>query len=650
MTEPIWSPSPQRIAQSAMHDYLHQISKQHPPHIISYQDLHSWSIEHPEAFWSSIWDYCGVIARHKGPISKRSSADMLGTSWFPEGRLNFAENLLNRPRQKIAISAYNESGKEETITQAELVERVRQMQGALLAMGIQPHDVVAAILPHSIDTVIAALAVTSIGAIWSSCATDFGSSAIYERFSQISPTILFAYTETIYHQKHHSAIEKIRTLVERVRSIKQVVTEVPIRNLRTGVATHIFSALCAQNSSHRLIFTPFPFNHPLYIVFSSGTTGKPKCMVHSAGGTLLQHLKEHRLHTNIGPQDNLLYYTNCGWMMWNWQLTALATGASLTLYDGSPLTPSPTQLLSITEQANVTVLGASARYFAALENAGVRLVQPDRLKTLHTILSTGSPLYPSQYDYIYSAIKSDICLASISGGTDILSCFALGNPLLPVYRGELTCIGLGMDVAVVDNHDRRLIDSQGMLACMQPFPSMPLYFLNDPDNRLYKKAYFSHGVDSWHHGDYALYTSRNTVCISGRYDAVLNPGGVRIGTGEIYQQLALIYYIKEAVAVSQQWQGDSRIILLLVIKAGTYLTAKRKQEIRMCLRQSLSPHHVPAHIIRVKAIPLTKSGKIMEKLIRNILNGIIPSNLSSVSNPEALKEYYRVHRFLTKHQ
>ena len=648
MTKPIWSPTPERIKQSAMYDYLQWVSKQQSNPITTYQALHNWSIRHPDAFWSSIWDYCGVIASHKGPISAKSSPDMLGTTWFPDGRLNFAENLLKRPRQPIAIAAYNESGGQETISQAKLMERVTQMQGALLAMGVQSHDVVAAIMPHTIDTVITALAVTSIGAIWSSCATDFGVDAIYERFSQISPKLLLAHTETIYHHKHHDALAKITTLVERIDSIKHVVTEVPLRNTQQAISYHVFNDLCAQHRNHKLTFPHLPFNHPLYIVFSSGTTGKPKCMVHGAGGTLLQHLKEHRLHTNIGPSDNLLYYTNCGWMMWNWQLSALATGASLTLYDGSPLTPTPSQLLSVAAQAKVTVLGASARYFAALENAGVNHTHCPPLDALHTILSTGSPLYPSQYDYIYTAIKPDIALASISGGTDILSCFTLGNPLLPVYRGELSCIGLGMDVAVVDNQDHRVVDTKGMLACMQPFPSMPLYFLDDPHHSRYRHAYFAHGTQSWHHGDYALYTNRHTMRIYGRCDAVLNPGGVRIGTGEIYQQLASIPYIAEAIAVGQLWQGDSRIILMVVMKPGCYLTKKRKEAMAHHLRQSLSPHHVPKHIFRVPGIPLTKSGKMMENLVRDILNGVTPSNLSSVNNLSVLAAYYRLQR-LVKH-
>lgn len=602
-----------------------------------YQVLHHWSITQPEAFWENICKYFSVDFTVAPRHILKNAASMLSAVWFEGAEFNFAQQLLKRRDQHPALISYTETQAKAVISYETLYERVAACQGGLMHAGIQAGDRVAAVMPNIPETIIAMLASTALGAIWSSCSPDFGVEAILDRFSQIQPKMLIITNAYQYNGKQYSCADKISRLAQSLDSLECIVVYSFIDIIdNTPLPPHATTWDQFITDHHNLIFKSLPFAHPLYILFSSGTTGQPKCIVHGAGGTLLQHLKELGLHTNIMPHDNLLFYTTCGWMMWNWMVSVLALGATLTLYEGAPAYPHAAHLFEIIEHEQVSIFGTSAKFISFLEKENINLSGDYLIPSLKTILSTGSPLLPKHYDFVYDHIKVDVQLSSISGGTDIVSCFALGNPLLPVYKGELQCLGLGMNVQVLNEQGKPIQEACGELVCTQPFPSMPIFFWNDPDKTDYNKAYFQRFLGVWAHGDFAQITTHKGLIIYGRSDATLNPGGIRIGTAEIYRQIETIREIGESVVVSQDWQDDVRIILFVTLKAGIILDKDLQERIRAVIKIQASPKHVPAKIIQVPDIPRTMNGKIVELAVRQIIHNQPILNKQVLANPEVL--------------
>ena len=643
MEKPIWQPSQAQVKQSNIYSFLQAVNRDTQQNLQSYLELYQWSKLQIELFWQMVWKFCGIKAQQQAHTILANSDKMPGAQWFQGAKLNFVENLLSRQDDKIALVFHSESYKRRILTYAELYKKVAQCANGLKEQGIKPGDHIAAYLPNTIETVIAMLATTSLGAIWSCCSPEFGVDAVVERFSQIRPKIFFAIDQQIFNGKTYHKLNKIKEIVEQLASVQQtiIVPSVPDRQVTSELKNHLlFDDFLSDDV--QITFPQFAFNHPLYVMFSSGTTGKPKCIVHGVGGTLIQHLKELVLHTDLTAADTMFYYTTSAWMMWNWMISSLAVGSTIILYDGSPTYPHFDALFDIIEQEGVSIFGTSAKYLSSLEKNHIKPNEKYDLSQLKTILSSGSPLNPGNYDYVYAHIKKDLMLCSISGGTDIISCFALGNPMLPIYRGELQSPGLGMDIDIFDEQGQSLLGEKGELVCKSPFPSMPLYFSNDPTGERYKQAYFAKFPGIWAHGDYAMLTKHGGLIIYGRSDTVLNPGGIRIGTAEIYQQVEKIDEIIESVVVGQQWHDDVRIILFVRLRKENKLTQQLKEKIKTQIHRQLSPRHVPSKIVQVNDIPKTMNGKIVELAIRNIIHGIPIKNKEAIANPQALKQFANI--------
>ncbi len=636
---PIWTPSLFRIADANLTRFMAFVAARGKP-ASSCEALHRWSIEEPAAFWDALWEFADVIGERGAGPALVDGARMPGARWFPGARLNFAENLLRGPEAEPAIVFRNERGDRRELTWGELRAESARIAAGLTRDGVTAGDVVAGYLPNVPEAVIAMLATASLGATWTSCSPDFGIQGVLDRFGQVKPKVLFTADGYRYAGKTMDSLSQVGRVLESLPSAERVVV-IPYVS-PAGIGETPAGALRFADYGERgatARFERLPFDHPLYILYSSGTTGVPKCIVHGAGGTLLQHLKEHLLHTDVKPGDRLFFFTTCGWMMWNWLASALASEATIVLYDGSPLHPGPEVLWQMAADEAVTIFGTSPRYLSALEQAGYRPRQRHGIATLRTVLSTGSPLGPEQYDFVAAAIGPDVQLASISGGTDIVSCFALGNPLLPVYRGELQCRGLGMKVEVRDESGRPVTGEKGELVCAAPFPSMPLGFWNDPDGSRYRAAYFERYPGVWHHGDYALLTERGGLVILGRSDAVLNPGGVRIGTAEIYRQVELVPEVQESVVIGQETGHDVRVVLFVRLRDGLILDAALTERIRRQIRANTTPRHVPAKILQVPEIPRTLSGKVVELAVREAVHGRPVKNTDALANPAALEHF-----------
>jgi acetoacetyl-CoA synthetase len=640
-SEPLWRPGRERIAASRISAFMREANARYGVALADYASLHAWSIAERAHFWRLLWDFARVRGA-PGEVVLEHGDRMPGARWFRDARLNFAENLLRRRDDGDAIVFRGEDRVRARWTHRKLYDEVSRVAQALREAGIRPGDRVAAIIPNMPEAVIAMLATASLGATWCSCSPDFGVRGVVDRFGQIEPRVLFAVEGYYYNGKTHDCREKLRAIMAEIPSIEWLVL-VPYAQLDAQAPAlpraRRWDELTAGRAACEIAFERLPFDHPLYILFSSGTTGVPKCIVHGAGGTLLQHLKEHVLHTDVRRDDRVYYFTTCSWMMWNWLVSALAAEATLLLYDGSPFHPGPHALFDYADEERMTAFGASAKYLESVAKSGIVPRTTHRLDSVRTMLSTGSPLAPESFDFVYGQIKSDLCLSSISGGTDIISCFALGSPILPVWRGELQCRGLGMAVEVWNDEGVPVRGEKGELVCVKPFPSMPVRFWNDPDGAKYRAAYFERFPGVWHHGDYAEVTSHDGLVIYGRSDAVLNPGGVRIGTAEIYAQVEQLDEVLESLVIAQDWGNDVRVVLFVRLREGLSLDDALADSIRRRIRENTTPRHVPAKILQVADIPRTKSGKLVELAVRNVVHGRPVKNIEALANPDALEHF-----------
>lgn len=640
--EPLWRPSSSRISQSNLSAFTAHVSHQYDTLIDSYEALHRWSVDKREDFWSEVWDWCGIVGE-KGSRTLDEGDKMPGAIFFPQARLNYAENLLKRDGEGDAIVFRAEDKVERRWSWSRLRNEVSRLQRAMKAAGVGPGDRVAAMMPNMPETVAIFLAASSIGAIFSSCSPDFGVEGVVDRFGQIAPKLFFACDGYWYAGKTLPLFEKLDAICARLTSVEKTII---VRHIGVESQTAVdlpnatpLSEFIADQVPGNPEFLRLPFNHPLYILYSSGTTGIPKCIVHGAGGSLIQHAKEHRLHADLNPGDKLFYFSTCGWMMWNWLVSGLASGATLLLFDGSPFHPDGNVLFDFADAEKMTYFGTSAKYIDALRKSGLRPKTTHDLSSLKTLSSTGSPLSPEGFSFVYEGIKDDIHLASISGGTDIVSCFVLGVPTLPVHAGEIQVAGLGMAVDVWDDDGKPVKGQKGELVCTKAFPSMPVMFWNDPEGAKYRAAYFERFDNVWCHGDFAEWTPNGGLIIHGRSDATLNPGGVRIGTAEIYNQVEQLPEIAESICIGQNFDDDVRVVLFVRLAAGTVLDETLQDKIRKKIRAGASPRHVPAKIIAVTDIPRTKSGKITELAVRDVVHGRAVKNTEALANPGALELY-----------
>jgi len=645
--KPLWQPSLQRVESSAMTAFRLHVNKAFSLNLQNYAQLYQWSITCVPEFWQTLWTFAEITCSQSANAVVQDMDQFPGVKWFPGARINFAENLLWRRDDKFALVSVLENGYRETYTYQALFAAVEKTATALKAAGVQAGDRVAGFMPNVSETVIAMLATTSIGAVWSSCSPDFGIAGAVDRLGQIEPKVLFVCDGYFYNDKVIDCSEKINAVVDAITTLTQVVV-VPVlgKNGQPAALQDVaddryiaFDAFIHNQSAQPLVFEQLPFDHPLYILYSSGTTGKPKCIVHGAGGTLLQHKKEMLLHVDLQSDDTLFYFTTCGWMMWNWMVSALSLGSTVVIYDGSPFAAKGEFLLDMIDKESITIFGCGAKYIAGLEKAEIKPRETHDLSSLKTILSTGSPLSDNSFEYIYRDFKTDVCLSSICGGTDIVSCFILGNPTLPVYTGEIQCLGLGMAVEFWDQAGESLVAEKGELVCTKPFPSAPLGFWNDPDNKRFLSSYFDAYPNVWAHGDYGELTPHGGIVIHGRSDAVLNPGGVRIGTAEIYRQVETFQEIADCIAVGQQWQDDERVILFVVLNGNAQLSTDLIDALKLAIKNNATPRHVPAKIIAVPDIPKTISGKIVEVAVKHVIHGRPVKNIDALANPEALNYF-----------
>ncbi len=637
----LWQPSDELLAGSQLTQFTEMLNQQHGLTISDYPALHDYSINNRAEFWRAVVDFCRVIYHAEASDDLIDEGHMIEAQWFKGMTLNFAENLLKHQGDDEAIIFESESGKVHSLSFDQLIRQVSQVQQKLKACGVGVGDRVAGFMPNIPETIVVMLATTSLGAVWSSTSPDFGINGVVDRFGQIEPKVLFSVNGYEYNGKTHDCLAKVEQIAAQINSIEHTVIIEFVGSARPlpDCCVSMTEWLAGTDSDAAIEYTPVPFDHPLYILYSSGTTGKPKCIVHRSGGILLQHLKELMLHANVAEHKKLFYFTTCGWMMWNWMTSTLATGASLVLFDGSPFYPDGNRLFDLVDKHGITHFGSSAKWISAVEKAGIKPIESHALDKLETIFSTGSPLMPESFDYVYQQVKADVCLSSISGGTDICSCFALGNSNLPVYSGQLQCLGLGMAVKILDENQKSIIGAPGELACDKAFPSMPVYFWQDPNHEKYKAAYFDKYDNIWCHSDRAEITAQGGMVIYGRSDTTLNPGGVRIGTAEIYRQVEALPEITESIVVGQEWQDDTRVILFVVMQPGHQLDDELRVKICQTIRANTTPRHVPAKIIAVSAIPKTISGKIVEIAVRDVIHGKTVANTDALANPEALDLY-----------
>ncbi len=642
MSEPLWRPTVSRAGRANMTAFRAYVNDLYEIELKTYDELYQWSLDNRVAFWSTIWDFFRVLSSKTWDDPVLDPLAMPGTRWFVGAEMNFAENLLAYDDDRTALIFQGEQSPPRRMTYAELHEEVARVAAALRAMGVTTGDRVAGFMPNMIESVVAMLAAASIGAMWSSTSPDFGIKGVLDRFGQIEPKVLFCANGYHYGGKSFDSLERVGGILAELPSIEKVVV-VPYTELAPDIsalpgAVH-YHEFKGDGPVPELVFEQLPFDHPLYIMYSSGTTGVPKCIVHGAGGTLIQHLKELGLHTDVTRDSVVFYFTTCGWMMWNWLVSSLALGATVLLYDGSPFHPDPGVLWRFAEEQQMTVFGTSAKYLAALEKSGYKPRESVDLAALKTICSTGSPLSAESFEYVYRDIKEDLCLSSISGGTDIISCFALGNPTLPVYRSELQCRGLGMAVEAWDDDGNPVVGQQGELVCTKSFPSMPVHFWNDPDGAKYRAAYFETYPGVWHHGDFVEVTEHGGVIMYGRSDATLNPGGVRIGTAEIYRVVEAMDEVLDSLVIGQDWDDDVRVILFVKPAEGVALDDALIATIKKNIRSSTTPRHVPAKVLEIADIPYTISGKKVELAVRNVIHGRPVKNKDALANPESLDLY-----------
>ena len=637
----LWQPNPEIASASQMQEFLNLINEKYHLAENSYAYLHQWSVENPADFWGEFWNYSNIIHSEKYTSVVDDAGKMPGAKWFLGAKLNYAENLLQRRDDKTAIIFRGESEIKRQLSYKELHEEVRKTAAGLKKLGVKKGDRIAGFMPNMPESIIGMLATSSIGAIWSSSSPDFGIKGVLDRFSQIEPKVIFAADGYFFKGKQFDSQEKLLQILDQLPSVQKVV----LVNYTNTVDTAKFSNAItfeelAKPTEDKLVFEQLSFDHPLYIMYSSGTTGLPKSIVHSAGGTLIQHLKELKLHCDLTENDVHFYYTTCGWMMWNWFVSSLAVGATIVCYDGNPFYPQADALLKMADELDITIFGTSAKYIAMLESEGVIPKNISDFPRLKAILSTGSPLSEESFEYVYRNWKKDVQLSSIAGGTDIVSCFVLGNPLLPVYCGDIQCKGLGMDVDCINEAGVSLIGEKGELVCKTAFPSMPVYFWNDPKGEKYHDAYFATYPNIWHHGDYILITENGGIQMHGRSDATLNPGGVRIGTAEIYRVVENMDEIADSVVIGHQLENDEEVVLFVKLAIGQVLTEELKRKIKDQIRKSCSPRHVPAMILETKDVPYTINGKKVEVAVKKIAHGQEVKNKDALANPESL-EYFK---------
>tara|TARA_Y200000002_G_C22671323_1_gene660160 strand:- start:183 stop:2123 length:1941 start_codon:yes stop_codon:yes gene_type:complete len=645
MKKILWRPDPQK--KTKMEELTSIINHNHGQKVNSYEQLHDWSVNHIPDFWEEVWNYCDIV--HSEPYTEvvDNIKTMPGAKWFSGAKLNFAENLLRFRDDRVAIKFKSEDKSVRELTYLELFQEVEKISHYLRELGVQKGDRIVGFLPNVPEAVMAMLATSSIGAVWSSCSPDFGIKGVLDRFSQIEPKVIFSADGYQYNGKYYDSLKKLNGILKELPTVQKVILindhKMIDMNFKTEYISYKEILECTPNP---LQFEQLPFDHPLYIMYSSGTTGLPKSIVHSSGGTLLQHMKELHFHCDLKREDTIFYFTTCGWMMWNWLVSSLSIGSTVVLFDGSPFYPDGKEMWKLAEELEFSVFGTSAKYIDACRENNIFPSTFSNLPKLRSILSTGSPLIEESFEYIYEHVKEDVHLASISGGTDIISCFALGSPTLQVLKGELQCRGLGMDVHSYDIEGQPKIGEKGELVCASAFPSMPIYFWNDEDGSKYKDAYFSTFKGKWHHGDFIRISESGSLKIYGRSDSTLNPGGVRIGTSEIYRVVNSIDIIEDSLVIGQEWEGDQRIILFVLMANDLPLDKEIKNQIKFQIKNSCSPRHVPSKIIKVKGIPYTINGKKVEIAVMKIIEGRPVTNIDTISNPEALDQYKNIRELM----